>query len=97
MNWRDLIEFRAPYQTAYFKNSNTRVLRIMLCLANGWTETQILIMHPEVTKLHIEACMQYGEACLSPNLDPQIDPQLVEVVLKAHSAKAAASDSHTRV
>lgn len=90
MNWRDLIEFRPPYQTAYFKGTNTRVLRLMLCLANGWTETQILMMHPEINVEHIDACLQYGEACVDPESDPQIDPQLVEIVLKARGAEANA-------
>lgn len=85
MNWRDFIEFRQPYQTAYFKGTNTRVLRLMLCLANGWTEAQILIMHPEIRGEHIQACLLYGEACANPDGDPKIDPQLVEIVLKAQN------------
>jgi uncharacterized protein (DUF433 family) len=88
MNWRELIEFRPPYQTAYFKGTNTRVLRLMLCLANGWTETQILMMHPEVSIEHIQACLNYGEACVDSETDPQIDPQLIDIVLRAKVASS---------
>lgn len=91
MNWRDLIEFRHPYQTAYFKGTNTRVLRLMLCLANGWTETQILMMHPEIRIAHINACLEYGDSCMGKSLDPQIDPHLIELVLNAQATAAAKS------
>lgn len=94
MNWRELIEFRAPYQTAYFKGTNTRVLRLMLCLANGWTETQILMMHPEINTGHIEACLAYGESCMGQSADPQIDPQLIELVLNAQATASHATDRH---
>lgn len=89
MNWRDLIEFRAPYQTAYFKGTNTRVLRVMLCLANGWTETQILLMNPEIQIQHINACLSYGESCLGQERDTQIDPQLADLVVNSRASRAS--------
>lgn len=86
MNWQDHIEFRTPYQTAYFKGTNTRVLRLMLCLANGWTENQILTMHPEITPDHIEACLRYGDTCMQSEAEPHLNPQLIDLVLKAYQS-----------
>ena len=98
MNWRDVIEFRAPYQAAYFKGTDTRVLRVMLCLANGWTEAQVLMMHPEVTTAHIEACLSYGAECDSgratTDTDPALDPELVEVVLRRRQAGTDLAANH---
>ena len=83
MNWQEFIEYRPPYQTAYFKGTNTRVLRIMLCLANSWTEDQILLMHPEIRFDHIDACSKYGAICLGENSDPQFDSKVIEALLAA--------------
>lgn len=73
MSWEKLIEFRPPYQTGYLKGTNTRVLRVMLCLANGWTISQILMMHPELNAEHIEACWNYGESVVGSDRSGSTD------------------------
>lgn len=83
MNWRDLIEFRAPYQTAFFKGTETRVLRLMLCLASGWTDVQILKLHPELNEAHLEACRAYGHERSNPFSDFQLNPQLFDLIQNA--------------